>query len=86
MRKATPSLSSEAGSLARTKDTRSRDVEDQLDPGVGGIGMLPARTAAGAETPFQLGGWDDQVTAADPKAVCRGEATLLRKLARSAFS
>ena len=33
--------------------------------------MLAAGPAARAETPFQLGGRDDQVTAADPKAVCR---------------
>jgi hypothetical protein len=34
--------------------------------------MLPTRPTARAETPLQLGWRDDQVTAADPQAVCRG--------------
>jgi hypothetical protein len=33
--------------------------------------VLPARPTARAKTPLQLSWRDDQVTAADPQAVCR---------------
>jgi hypothetical protein len=66
-----PEVVHETGALAGTKGTRTRNVEDQLNPRVGGIGVLPARAPARAETPLQLSGRDDQVTAADPEAVCR---------------
>ena len=61
----------ETGPLARTEDARARNVEDQLNPRVGGISVLPTRPTARAETPLQLGGRDYQVTAADPEAVWR---------------
>jgi hypothetical protein len=64
-------LVEEAGPLARTENTRAGDVEDQLHPRIGGIRVLPARPTARAKTPLQLACRDDQVTAADPKAVCR---------------
>jgi hypothetical protein len=56
----------ETGTLARTENTRPGDVENQLDPRVGGIGVLPARPTTRAETPLQLGGWNDQMTAPNP--------------------
>jgi hypothetical protein len=59
-------LLQETGPLARTENTRPGDVEDQLHPRVGGIGVLPAWPTARAETPFQLSGWDDQMTAPNP--------------------
>jgi hypothetical protein len=59
-------LLQETGSLARTENPRARDVEDQLHPRVGGIGVLAARPAARAETPFQLSGWDNQMSAPNP--------------------
>ena len=41
----------EAGSLAGPERRRAGDVEADLDPGVGGVGVLPARTAGATEPP-----------------------------------
>jgi hypothetical protein len=59
-------LVQKTGTLARTEGTRARNVEDQLHPRVGGIGVLPTRPTARAETPLQLSGRDDEVTAPNP--------------------
>jgi len=58
-------LVEEAGPLAWAEHTRAGDVEDQLHPRIGGIGVLPSRPTARAKTPLQLPGRDDQVTASD---------------------
>jgi hypothetical protein len=59
-------LLEEAGTLAWAEHSRAGDVEDQLHPCIGSIGVLPAGPTARAKTPLQLPGGDDQVTAADP--------------------
>ena len=57
------------GALARTEDARVGYVENQLDPGVGGVGVLASWASAGAEAPFQLGRRDHQSSPSDSQAV-----------------
>jgi len=46
--------------LARARDPRRRHVPAELDPGVGGVGVLAARAAAPGEPPRQLVGRDPE--------------------------
>jgi hypothetical protein len=61
-------LVQQAGSLTRAHDGGPGYVKNQLHSGVGGVGVLPARSSAGAETPLELSGRDDK-PATNPKAV-----------------
>ena len=47
-------LLEEAGPLAGPERRRRLDIEEQLDPGVRRVGVLPAGTTRGAESPLEL--------------------------------